>query len=301
MELKFTKSSDTKHKIKLEPQLIYAEWVQSLAYAGLAVGVEVGTLMVGDGAPIKIKAYNGKDKNIASVEGKVVRNKFLGRIVVPEKTKIGDFIYFKAKLPQNNLEGESNRIVVMPAPKVYGLQWSSSEARRGDELTITANLDNVINHTEVSVIIYEYDADGAHDKIVELPTRVENEKIKLVWEYQYVEDTDDILTQSELEQYTENYNPPEYFFTVKLAETEFGENQESGLLRFKDFIDLFVKWDDGTPISEGQYRLILPNGEEVSGTLDEDGHLRIDDTDPGPFQLAEVLPKEDGGGGGETA
>lgn len=296
MALEYTKSADTKHKVTLDSRLIYAEWVQSLAYAGLAVGVEVGTLMVGDGAPVKIKACNEKGKKLGELEGTMVRNRFRGKIVIPEKVKMGEFVYFEVKLSKNGLSGESNRIVVLPAPKVYGLQWSSSEARRGDELTLTANLENVINETEVTVIIYEHDADGAHDKIVELPTKVHDEKIKLVWEYQYVDDTDDILTQSELEQYDESYNPPEYFFTVKLAETEFGKNQESGLLRFKDFIDLFVKWDDGTPISEGRYRLRLPNGQEMNDDLDEDGHLRIDDTDPGPFALLDVQPKDDGGG-----
>lgn len=296
MELEFTKSSDTKHKEKLESQLIFAEWIQNQVYAGLGAGVSVGTLMVGNGAPVEIKAFNGSGKKIGSTDGRIVSNRFQGRIVIPEKTKPGEFVYFKVKLPKNNLSGESNRVIVLPKPKVYDLAWSTDEARRGDLVTISATLENVISHTEVKVIVYEHDGDGAHDKIAELPTQVLNEKIKLTWEYQYTEDTDDILTEDELGRYGESYNPPEYFFTVKLAESEFGKKQESGLLRFKDFIDVFVKWNDGTPISEGRYRLRLPNGTELDDILDEDGHLRIDDTDPGPFEFLDIQPKESGDG-----
>ena len=90
----------------------------------------------------------------------------------------------------------------------------------------------------MKIIIYEFDRDGAHDKIVELPATVKNKKIELQWAYEYHEDTDEIPSDAEMQRYGRNYNPPEYFFTVKVDKQEFGKKQESGLLEFKDWIEI---------------------------------------------------------------
>lgn len=285
MELKFSKSSDQKHQIKLESSFVYAEWTQQAAYAGLQAGFEIGTLCVGDGAPVKIVAKSEKGKTLGKAEGIILRNKCRGTVEIPASARLDEMIYFEASLPKHGLKGESFKIVVMPEIKISGLQWGADIARRGDFVSIKADIRNAIDDTDVLITIYEYDADGAHDKVVEIPVRSKSEKIDVLWEYSYAEDTDDIATDDDLSKFGGAYRFPEYFFTVKIAETEIGKKQDSGLLKFKDHIDLAVTFSDGTPLSNRKFKIELPNGSSENGVLDDEGRAHFDDMPPGPYKL----------------
>jgi len=109
-------------------------------------------------------------------------------------------------------------------------------------------------------------------------------KLKLFWEYEYHEDTDEVPTQEEMERYGGSYNPPEYFFTIKLGGIEYGNEQESGLLTFKDWVDITLKNDLGEPIPDAEYVITLPDGQEKRGNLDSNGHARIEGIPPGEYQ-----------------
>jgi len=284
-DLKFSKGTDSEHEIKLDSHLISATWRSGVAYAGLSVGFEVETAFVGNGADIKVTGQSDGGKKLGKVSGKIRNNKFIGEFDVPEDTETGDEIYFEADISSDGLSGESNRIMVLPPIKVSNMKWSASEARRGDILRLTAELKNAQNGMEVKVIIYEYDRDNAHDKITELPAEIKDEKLEILWEYEYHEDSDEIPTQEELEKYGGSYNPPEYFFTIKIGETEFGKDQESGILEFKDWIEIELVDDEGNPIPDKEYEITLADGTKQEGTLDEEGKVRLEDIPPGNFTI----------------
>jgi hypothetical protein len=281
MDLKFTKSTDTEHKIKLESSLISASWRCGKAIAGRTATFEVRTAFVGEGAPIIIKGKSENGKKLGKIKAVIKRNKYVGEFEIPEDTELDDMIYFEVELPKNDLEGESNRIPVFPPVQVFNMKWSATEARRGDVLTLSADVNGLRDHTEVTVIIYEYDRDSAHDKIIELPATVMNKRIELMWEYEYHEDTDEIPTQQELDKYGKKYNPPEYFFTVKVEETEFGVEQESGLLEFKDWIKIALINEQGEAVANEDYTLRLADGQERHGTLDNNGRTIEENIPPG--------------------
>ncbi len=285
MELKFSKSTDTEEKIELEPSLISASWRCGKAIAGRRASFEVVTALVGQGAPIKIKGKSEKGEKLGKIKDVIRGNKYIGFFDIPDDLELGDEVYFEVKLPKNDLEGESNRIPVFPPVEVFNLSWNATEARRGDVLTLTADVNGLRDHEEVIVTIYEYDRDGAHDKIVELPVEVINKRIELKWEYEYHEDTDEIPTQEELQQYGNEYNPPEYFFTVTVEDTEFGVEQESGLLRFKDWLEIQFLDEDGTPRANERYVVTLPDGSRQEGRLDDTGRARLEDIPPGPCRV----------------
>jgi hypothetical protein len=245
MELKFNKSTDTEHKIKLESTLISATWNSARAIAGQTASFTVLTSFVGYKAPIQVKGKSEKGKNLGKIKGVILNNKYRGEFEIPEDVELDDRVYFEVELSKNGLSGESNWIPIFPMPRVKNLRWSAKEARREDLLTLSANVENVRDYSEVKLVIYEYDRDGAHDRITELPTVVKNGKIELQWEYEYHEDTDEIPTDEELKKYGKSYNPPEYFFTVKIGEEEYGEDQESGLLVFKDWIEIELVDEEG--------------------------------------------------------
>lgn len=285
MELKFSKSSDQKHKITLESSLVYAEWTQQVAYAKMSVGFEVGTLCVGDGSPVKISVKSDKGKVVGKADGLVLRNRFRGSVAISDAVKHGEMIFFEAQLPKHGLKGESFKIMVLPEIKVSGLKWGADIARRGDFVSIKADVQNAMDDTDLLVTVYEYDKDGAHDKVIEIPTRVKAEKLDILWEYLYIEDTDDIATDEDLSKFGGAYRFPEYFFTIKIGETEIGKSQESGLLKFKDHIDLFITFNDGTPLSNRKFVIDLPDGTSKDGVLDDDGRAHYDDVPPGPYKV----------------
>jgi len=285
MELKFNKATDTEHEIKLDSQLIYAAWRTGTAYGGQAAPLEVLTSFVGNGAKIKIEGKSENGKNLGKINSKIKNNKFIGELEIPEDIELGDSVYFEVNLSDNGLDGESNRIPAKPPIKVTNMKWSAEEARRGDTLTLTADIEGVDEGTEAKIIIYEYDNDNIHDVITEFPAVVEKNKIEVMWEYEYHEDTDEIPTEEEMQKYGGKYNPPEYFFTITIGAEEFGKEQESGILEFKDWIEINLKDENDEIIPNEEYVLICSDGVEKRGSVDESGYAREKGIPPGRIKI----------------
>lgn len=280
-DFKYNKATDSEHEIKLESQLIYAAWRTGRARAGGKVGFEIMTAMVGNGAKIKIKGKSENGEKLGKISDVIKNNKFIGEFDIPEDIDLDDAVYFEVDLPGNGLSGESNRIPAAPAITVTNMKWSAKEARRGDTLTLSANVSGCGSGTEATVTIYEYDQDNIHDKIVEIPAKVEKDKIEIKWEYEYHEDTDEIATDEELKKYGKSYNPPEYFFVIEIDGQKFGRDQESGLLEFKDWIEIQLMNLSG----DETYTLYLPDGTERTGQFDDEGFIREDKIPPGKYEI----------------
>ncbi|MDH3889916.1 MAG: hypothetical protein OEV49_02430 [candidate division Zixibacteria bacterium] len=292
--LKFTKATDSEHEVKLDSELISVTWTCGKAIGGQTASFVVQTEMVGEGAPIKVKGKSEKGKKLGKVTGVVRRNSFSGAFDIPEDIELGDKVFFEAKLSKNSLEGESEHIPAYPPIRVSNLKWSQQEARRGDTVTLSADIKGLPNQAEVVIVIYEYDRDGTHDPISELPTNVDNEKIEVSWAYEYHEDTDEIKTQEELDDYDGDYNPPEYYFTIKVEGVEYGQNQESGLLTFKDWMEIVLTDHAGAPVADREYTLTLADGTEKKGKLDASGRSREENLPPGNINVTFAEPDDDG-------
>ncbi|MFQ5498512.1 MAG: hypothetical protein ACE5FH_02465 [Candidatus Zixiibacteriota bacterium] len=285
MDLKFTKATDEEHEIKLEPVLIFADWQSNMAIGGQAVPFEIRTSMVGEGAPIKVVGKSANGKKLGKIKGVMKRNRFTDRFDIPDDIELGDEVYFEVKLPKNDLSDESHTIPAFPPVEVSNLKWSAAEARRGDVVTLSGDVKGLPAGAEVVVIIYEHDQDNCHDKITELPATVVDQKIELKWEYEYHEDTDEIPTDDEMQRYGGSYNPPEYFFAVKVGDTEYGDKQSPGLLTFKDWIEIKLVNQYGRPMPEEDYSLSLPDGTKRSGKLDKSGYAKEENIPPGQYEV----------------
>ena len=285
MELKFDKSTDTEHKVELESKIELALWKKLRAPAGQKVDFEVMTLFVGNGAPIKVAGKSEKGKKLGKIKGEVKGNKFAGQFLIPEDIELDDLVFFEVDLPKHGLQAESNRIPAVPKIIVTNLKWSQAKAKRGDEIKLTADVKGVRDNTEATIKVYEYDRDGRHDFITQFPVLVKNKKIELEWEYEYHQDTDEIPTEEELQKYGKHYNPPEYFFTVEIEGQKFGEKQESGLLEFRDWIEIELKDIRGEPIASTDYVLHLADRQEKTGQLDSKGRVRLENIPPGKYKI----------------
>ncbi|MEW6051212.1 MAG: hypothetical protein AB1644_09165 [Candidatus Zixiibacteriota bacterium] len=281
MGLKFDKSTDTAHKVKLESQLVDASWLGGVAYAGQKAAFRVQTAFVGSGASIQMTGKSEKGKKLGKVKDTIVSNSYIGSFDIPADLEPGDKVYFEVELSKHGLKGESDLIPVRPCVTITNMKWSANEARRGDVLTLSADIRGVVDDTEAKVTVYEYDRDSIHDKIAELKGVVKSHQLRLDWAYQYFEDTDEIPTEQELQKYGRGYNPPEYFFTITVGDEEFGKKQESGLLEFKDFLEIRLVDKDGKPKKDEPFTVTLPDGTTKDGQLDARGYARLDDVPPG--------------------
>lgn len=279
----YKKQTDEVYEVTLESEIIVAEWGTKKAAMGLQVKFEVWTNFVGNGSEIEIKIQDKKGKTHEKIKGQVYGDYFADTIVIPEKAK--EALSFSAKLADHGLEKKSGILKLIPAIKVTHMKWGQKEAQRGDIVTLSADIDGVSDGTEVKIYIYEYDQDGAHDFIVKFPVIVKNKKIEAEWEFEYHEDTDDIPTDEELNEYGRSYNPPEYFFIVNANGGRFGENQESGLLEFKDWVEVFLLDEDGNPVSGEEYTFCLADGTEKKGSLDSEGYAKEEDIPPGKVSV----------------
>lgn len=285
MPTEFSKATDSEHKIKLESALVSCSWLTGLAIGGSKAKFEVRTEFVGNGATVDVTGKTAGGKSLGKAKAIVSANRAVGALDIPSDVERGDSAYFEAKLSKQGLSGTSEKIPTAPPVRVSDMKWSASEARRGDILTLSANVVGLDDGRKVQIAIYDFDSDGCHDRITEIPATVKNSKIELQWEYEYHEDTDEIPTQEERERYSRSYNPPEYFFTIKVGSAEYGREQESGLLTFRDYVDISLMDVDGQPVADADYTLILPDGSEKTGTLDGDGRARVEDVPPGPYRV----------------
>jgi len=288
---RFSKSTDTEHEIKVDSSILETRWTAGHAFAGRELGYHVRTTFVGEGGPVKLEMKNDKGKTIAKESTEIFGNLLTGVMTVPADMKVGDGVVLHAKLPKHGLDMESARVPVRIPPEMTSMRWGQEEARRDDLVDLICELKHVVDGTPARLTIMEYDADGAHDRITDIETVVDGGKIETTWAFEYHEDTDELPTKEESEQYGGSYNPPEYFFVVVIEEVEFGKEQESGILKFKDWLEISAVDYQGRPLVGAKYELKLPDGTTQSGTLDDQGVARVEGIPPG--RLCVEFPDQD--------
>lgn len=286
MDTKFVANTDKKNKFTVESAILYAEWLCGAAVASNDAPVIVKTALVGNGAPIELKGKSSKGKTPGSIKGTVINNTFTGFIPIPEKADPEADVWFEVKLPKHGLKEESNRIPVEPVICLKKIGWDRKEARRGDIVRLTVEFDSGVREgADATVSILEFDQDGNHDPVTSIKTNVQNNKIEIDWQYEYHEDTDDIPTKDELSKYGQNYNPPEYFFTVTINGVIIGKKQESGLLEFKDHVELEYLDSAGKPMADVSYTLTFADGSTRKGKTDTNGKAVEKDIPPGKVSV----------------
>ena len=268
--------TDETTQITLPSAIEQVLWTQPAAAPRAAVGLEVFTTYVGNNAEMEIELSDEGGAKHGTFKDKIHGNAFGAGIVVPEEAR--EALYATVKLPRHGLEMKSGPLKIIPPIEITNPAWSAPEARRGDILTLTADIKGAPDGTEAEIIIFEHDADDAHDLITQFPVLVESNKVEAEWEYEYHEDTDDIPTEEESEK---GYQWPEYFFRVRIG----GVFSDSELLKFKDWIEIELVDESGNPIPDKEYILHLPDGQERKGRLDEQGYVRVEEVPPGPCKI----------------
>lgn len=165
-------------------------------------------------------------------------------------------------------EGESNVVLY----KLFNAKWSKDHARVDEELVLSAQTDGYTDGTPAVIEIYARTGSGIDIIADELSTQVQGGKIEERWKYRGGEsdstDNDEIAM-------------PEYYFLVHV-----GTNKvRSGILSFQDWIEIMLDDEDGKPVPDEDYRIILATGEVRTGRLNAEGYAREERIPPGGCQV----------------
>jgi hypothetical protein len=286
MNSSFTKSTDSKHKIKLDSNLIYVLWRSKYAYGGADAEFEVRTSLVGDGAEVKVKGKTGKGKSIGSADGKIYGNRYVGAISIPDKIDPEDEAYIEVRLPKHGLSGESNRIPARPRPAVKLMKWDRSVVRRNDTVTITCEFESgVIDGDPARILIREHNTGGVDISVADIPVTISNRKIELKWLFDHSDPTELIPAEPELTPHGKHYGPPKYYFIVLLDEIKIGTGRESGLMEFKDTASITLVALPDIPLANVNFHLNLADGKQIKGKTGADGVALIKDIPPGKAEI----------------
>ena len=98
------------------------------------------------------------------------------------------------------------------------------------------------------------------------------------WEYQYIEEPEDSPKEGNFE----SYSSPEYYFEVIVGD----QKARSGLLEYKDYVEIELKDEHGDPVANEEYILYLNNGEIRKGKLDANGYKKEEDVPPCEWDIA---------------
>lgn len=155
---------------------------------------------------------------------------------------------------------------------VYNAKWSKNEAKVGDMVKLSADVEGYKDGTEAVFVIWEKDIDGGDDFIVQINTEVKGGKVETEWEYEYHED-DETTEEDEMK----GYSAPEYYFIVKVETCK----ARSDLLEYKDWIEIELLDKDDKGIANEEYILYLPDGTVRKGKLDGNGYKKEGNISPG--------------------
>jgi hypothetical protein len=117
------------------------------------------------------------------------------------------------------------------------------------------------------------------------PVLVESGKVELDWEFDYDGDTSSIPTEEEMKSIGKHYAGLKYFFTVEVNGHVFGRKQESGLLEFKETIDIYLYDQVDAPVPDKKFKIVFADNSEKKGTVDENGYVKFENVPPGPYSL----------------
>ncbi len=268
--------TDAQHEIRLPSAIARVAWREQVAGASERAHCEVFTQFVGNGAEITLRICDGAGTRLAEIREKIYENRCRATYEIGEDVE--GQVHIEAELSAHGLTARSGELRVTPRRSVRNPQWSQSEARRGDLLTLSADVRGFPEGSPATFEIYEYDADGAHDLVTKIQAVVGEDRVSATWEFEYQADTDDIPTSEESER---GYTAPEYFFRVKVGASEIDSPQ----LPFKDRVEILVRDEAGEPVPDQDYILHLPDGAERRGRSDASGRVREDDVPPGPWWI----------------
>ncbi len=150
---------------------------------------------------------------------------------------------------------------------IVSAKWSTTNAQAGDTIKMQVETAGFDDGTVVEIEIMKRDFNRA-DSVVETKRGLElsGNKIEEEWVYENPE-TERVATET---QQRNRYSSPVYYFVAKID----GYTARSGILKYKDWIEIELLDNAGSPVADVEYEVHFSNGEVRRGSVDSNGKAR---------------------------
>lgn len=149
---------------------------------------------------------------------------------------------------------------------VSNAKWSKDKAEVGEKVKMTADVEGFEDGKEAIIQIYRRDIKGPDTVFDTIELKVKGGKVETEWEYIYPEEEQEEISKTE----STSYSDLEYYFAVVIGHCK----SHSGLLTYKDYLEIELKDEEGNFMFNEEYVLYLPSGEVRKGKLDGKGFMR---------------------------
>jgi uncharacterized Zn-binding protein involved in type VI secretion len=169
---------------------------------------------------------------------------------------------------------------------ITDVRWSAQEAEVGDKVDLIVETAGIEDGTGAELAVYIRDANYTDHLLEKFDAEVSGDQVRVPWTLEVDEKLLEICDKKEQ---NKRYSQPFFFYRVTIGSLA----EQSGLLRYKDWIEIELKDDEGNPIGNREYAIYLPTGEVRTGKLDGSGKARIENVPPGGFEVAyDLTPDE---------
>jgi uncharacterized Zn-binding protein involved in type VI secretion len=187
----------------------------------------------------------------------------------------------KGDTSQNLLRGPITKYDIDPGSYEISLKaitsarWSKKSARDGENVKMMVEMIGFDPGTKADFRVWEKDYNKADKLVAEIKDiSIKTDRADADWKYVWVDD-DMAKTPS-------GYSAPEYYFTVEIESCFI----RSGILSYRDYIELTLKDFNDKPIPTENYKVFLSSGEIRQGKLDGNGYAKIDKVPPGAWRVS---------------
>lgn len=156
-------------------------------------------------------------------------------------------------------------------------KWSVDNAKVGDKVKLQVEALGVEDGEKAILQIFIKDSNRSDTLFKTIETKMDGGKIEEEWELTI----DDDLTDDQETRMKKGYSAPAFYFSVTVA----GLKSRSGLLIYRDFIEIELKDDEGNPLKNVKYRIYFPNGSVKEGYVDGDGYAKVENVPPGKAEV----------------
>jgi uncharacterized Zn-binding protein involved in type VI secretion len=243
--------------------------------SGSASGGGVGFKAVAVAKASALRAINGSQESTTKIEH-WVEFEFVDKAGLPvsgvnykltdtANKESGAVLRMDGRIRRDNIKQGQAKVQLF---NLSNAKWSKDKADVGEKVKLTADVVGFEDGTKATIEIYKRDIKGTDAVIETIETKIKSKKVEFEWKYKIIEE-DDSETNGRQEKGI--YSNPEYYFEIIIGRIK----TRSGLLAYKDFIEIELKNIDDKPITNAEYIVYLETGEIRKGKLDSNGLKKI--------------------------
>ncbi len=161
---------------------------------------------------------------------------------------------------------------------IHHANWSVAEAAVGDKVKLTAETSGIDGGTPATLRIFARDNKRPDRILYTLDSQVSGDKIEAEWEFK----VENAIPEDDESAPKRAYSTPSYYFIVMAGDCM----AQSGVLKYKDWIEIKLVDEKDQPIGNAKYKLRMPNGEIREGQLDSQGQARVEKIAPGKVEVS---------------